>query len=132
MDAANRQNVLNQLVIGAKEGATDAINAKVGTRVTDTVLRTTDGTDYTSVDKYKLHLLVAAILQATDHLRIRSVRKNLSDAIAMKFNLRQRFADNVSALRARVAHLLTYGITVPELMITMIILAKADKAAREP
>ena len=132
MDAANRQNVLNQLVIGAKEGATDVINAKVGTRVTDTVLRTTDGTDYTSVDKYKLHLLVAAILQATDHLRIRSVRKNLSDAIAMKFNLRQRFADNVSALRARVAHLLTYGITVPELMITMIILAKADKAAREP
>ena len=40
IDAADRANSLTQLVIGAKEGATEAITAKVGARVTDTVLRT--------------------------------------------------------------------------------------------
>jgi hypothetical protein len=77
-------------------------------------------------------LIVTAILQAADRPRIRSVRKSLSDIIAMKFNLRQRFANNVSILQAKVARLSTYGITVPKLMIATVILAEANKAAREP
>ena len=44
IDAADRENILNQLVIGAKEGITDAVNTKVDTRVTNSVLRTADGT----------------------------------------------------------------------------------------
>jgi hypothetical protein len=120
------------LVIGAKEGATDAINAKVGTRVTDIVLCTTKSTDYKSVNKYELPLLVAAILHAAKRPRIRSARKTLSDAIAMKFNFRQRFADNVSVLRAKVARLATYSISVPESMITTVILAEANDVACKP
>jgi hypothetical protein len=132
IDAADRENILNQSVIGAKEGVTDAINEKVGTRVTDSVLRTADGTDYKSIDEYELHSLVAAVLQAAERPRIRDVRRNLSAAIAMHFNFRQRVADNVSVLRARMARLATYGITVPESMIATIILAEVDDAAREP
>ena len=40
IDAADRVNNLTQSVIGAKEGATEAVTAKVRARVTDTVLRT--------------------------------------------------------------------------------------------
>ena len=58
IDAADRENILNQSVIGAKEGVTDAINAKVGTRVTNSVLRTADGTDYKSIDESKAELFL--------------------------------------------------------------------------
>ena len=132
IDAADRQNVLNQAAGDAKEGATTAITKKVRTRVTDTVLRTADGTYYKSVDGYALHSIVTTVLQAANHPNIRNVRKQLSDGIIIKFNLRQRFADNAAFLQARVAHLATYGISVPEAMIATIILAKANEAAHKP
>ena len=37
-NATDRKNILNQSVIGAKEGVTDAINKTVGTKVTTSVL----------------------------------------------------------------------------------------------
>jgi hypothetical protein len=49
-DEADRINQINQAVIGAKEGATEAITDKVGSDITDAVLRTADGTDYRSID----------------------------------------------------------------------------------
>ena len=89
MDAADRQNQLTQAVIGAKEGATEAITAKVGTRVTDAVLRTADGTDYKSVDEYELYELVNAVMQNADRPRIRDVHKLLLAAISFNFNFQQ-------------------------------------------
>ena len=65
------------------------------------------------MDEYGLHLLVTVVLQAANRPCIRSVQKTLSDAIAMRFNFCQRVADNVSVLRAKVARLATYGISVP-------------------
>ena len=74
IDAADRENNLTQSVIGAKEGSTEAVTAKVGARVTDTVLRTSDGTDYKSVDEYELFQLINAVVQAADRPRVREVR----------------------------------------------------------
>ena len=62
LDAADRANNLIQSVIRAKEGATNAIVAKVGARVTASVLRTTDGVHLKSVDEYELFQLVNAIM----------------------------------------------------------------------
>ena len=53
IDAADRQYMLNQLGIGAKEGAIKAITEKVGISATDTVLRTADSTDYKFIGEYK-------------------------------------------------------------------------------
>ena len=64
IDIADQDNILNQSVIGTKEGITDAVNTKVDTRVTNSVLQTADGTRYKSVDGYTLHSLVATVLQA--------------------------------------------------------------------
>ena len=63
MDAADRINQVNQAVIGAKEGITDGIIAVVGKRVTDTVLRTADGTDDRAIDDYEIHDLLTAAAQ---------------------------------------------------------------------
>ena len=131
MDAADRQNQLTQAVIGAKEGATEAITAKVGTRVTDAVLRTADGTDYKSVDEYELYELVNAVMQNADRPRIRDVHKLLLAAISFNFNFQHRVSDNVAVLRARISRLGSYGITVHDDMLATIILAQVDKAANE-
>jgi len=55
-DEADRINLINQAVIGAKEGAAEAITAKVGSDVTDAVLKTADGSDLRSIDSSKKSL----------------------------------------------------------------------------
>jgi hypothetical protein len=57
-DEADRINQINQAVIGAKEGVTEAFTKKVGSAITDKVLCTANGTDYKSIDDYELHELV--------------------------------------------------------------------------
>ena len=99
--------------------------------MTDTVLRTANGTDYKSVDKYELHLLIMAILQAAEQPRMRTVSRQLADSISFKFNPQQRFLDNMSVLCARTACLTSYGINFPKNMITTIILVEADDAAHK-
>ena len=73
MDTADQKNQLKQAVIGAKEGATAAITAKVGKRVTDAILRTANGTDFKSINKYELYELVAAVIQAANRPRLRAI-----------------------------------------------------------
>lgn len=72
-DAANHENQLTKAVIGANEGATEAITKKVGTRVINTVLCTSNGIEYKSIDKFELHLLVATILGVANRPHIHSV-----------------------------------------------------------
>ena len=131
MDAADRANQMTQAVIGAKEGTAAAITAKVGARVTDAVLRTADGMDYKSIDEFELYELVTAAMQAADRPRVRDIRQQLLAVLSIRFNFRQRFSDNVAVLRARIARIAAYGITVHEDMIANTILAEADEAARE-
>ncbi len=129
VDAADRQNQLNQAVIGAKEGWTEAIVTKVGKRVTDTVLRTADGTDYKSVDEYELCELINAVMQAAERPKIETVLAQLTGILGFKFNFQQRFSDNVNVLRARIAKTATHGVTFPDGMLAIIILANANEAA---
>ncbi len=53
-DQLDRLNVINQLVIGAKEGVVEAITKLVGSDVTDAILRTADGSDHKSIDDFTL------------------------------------------------------------------------------
>ena len=45
-EEANQLNVINQVVIGPKEGAADAITKLVGSNITETILRTPNGSDH--------------------------------------------------------------------------------------
>ncbi len=51
---ANQQNIINQALIGAKEGVVDALSTLVGMDITDSVLRHTN-VEYKYLDKYTLH-----------------------------------------------------------------------------
>ena len=45
IEEANRQNTINQSIIGAKEGVTKAIKTIVSSDIIDVVLYTADGSD---------------------------------------------------------------------------------------
>jgi hypothetical protein len=50
-EEANQLNVINQLVIGTKEGVVKAITKLVASNITDALLQTADGSDHKSIDK---------------------------------------------------------------------------------
>ena len=58
-------NMAAQAMIGAKEGIVKAITTLVGTNITDSVLRTSDG-DFKSIDNYTLHKVLQAAFEHTD------------------------------------------------------------------
>ena len=53
-EEADQLNVINQLVIGAKEGVVEAITKLVGSNVIDTILRTADGSNHKSINNFAL------------------------------------------------------------------------------
>ena len=75
-EESDRLNVINQSVIGTKEGVAEAVSKLVGSNITDAILRTADGSDFKSIDDYTLYEVmkvaidgaVLSVLAASDPL----------------------------------------------------------------
>ena len=78
-------NVINQSVIGAKEGVVDGITKLVGSDITDTILRTADGSDYKSVDEYTLFEVMKAAIDGADRPSATDVLEQLIEVINHTF-----------------------------------------------
>ena len=128
-DHADRLNLQNQAVIGAKEGATEAITLQFGTDVTDSVLKTADGVDYKGIDDYHLYDIVQVAIQGADRPATGDILGHLTNIIATRFDFRKKVINNVEALRAKTARLHTYGINMDDTQIALIILANIELAA---
>ena len=59
-DKVDRQNTARTASIGVKEAIAAAITSIVGAQINNPILRTTDGSDFRTVDKYDLHQLLSA------------------------------------------------------------------------
>lgn len=65
-DKADCLNLIHQDVIGMKEDIAEAITMKVGSNITNRVLKTVNGTEFWSIDNYQIDDLLAAVLQGAD------------------------------------------------------------------
>jgi hypothetical protein len=65
-EEADRLNVINQSVIGAKEGVVEAVSKLVGSDITDAILRTADGSDFKSIDDYTLYEVMKVAIDGAD------------------------------------------------------------------
>ncbi len=65
-EEANQLNVINQLVIGAKEGVVKAVKKLVGRDIPHAVLQTADGSNHKSIDDYTLFAVMAAAIDGAD------------------------------------------------------------------
>ena len=52
--------------IGAKEGVAVGVNKVVGTDITDSNLRTTNGQDFKTVDDYTMQDLMRAVIEGVE------------------------------------------------------------------
>jgi len=66
-EEADRLNVINQSVIGAKEGVVDGITKLVGSNIIDTILLTADCSDHKSMDEYTLFEVMKAAIDGANN-----------------------------------------------------------------
>ena len=129
-DIADRCNTNVQSTIGAKEGATEALVAKVGTHITDPVLRSVDGNYYKGVDEYELADVVEAARAGADHPSITAILDLLLAVLRYRFNFQRKCSENVELLRTNAGKLTAYGIDAPESHIAIVILSNIVHATR--
>ena len=91
-DEADLENRFTQAIMGAKEGATEAITDLVGSDITDTVLRAADGTDYKSIDEYSLAELITAAISGADRPATTDVLDQLLEVLRFVFDFKKNAA----------------------------------------
>jgi hypothetical protein len=65
-EEADQLNVINQLVISAKEGVVKAITKLVGSDVTDAILWTANGSDHKSINNFTLFEAMKSAIDGTN------------------------------------------------------------------
>jgi hypothetical protein len=129
-EEADRLNVINQSVIGAKEGVVDGITKLVGSDVTNTILRTADGSDYKSVDEYTLFEVMKAAIDGADRPSATDVLEQLIEVINHTFDFRKKVSVNMELMQSNAARMATYGIIVGIPQLTLTLLANIETATK--
>ena len=111
-------------MIGAKEGAAVGITTIIDSD-------TTTDSNFEGVDEYTLSELVAAAISGADRPATRDVLDQLQEALGMTFDFpMKKIVTNVEQLRAKAAHLVTYGVTMYNMQVTNVILVNVDEATK--
>jgi hypothetical protein len=97
-EEANQLNIINQLVIGAKEGAVEAITKLVGSNITDAILRTAGGSDHKSVNDFTLFKVMQVAIDGADHSSTNDVLEQLLKVINHTFNFCKKISINMELL----------------------------------
>ncbi len=85
-EEADRLKVINQSVIGAKEGVVKAVTKFVGSDITDAVLQTADGSNHKSIDNYTLFAVMAAAIDGANRPSTTDVLEQLLEVINHTFD----------------------------------------------
>jgi hypothetical protein len=80
-EEANRLNVINQSVIGAKEGAVEAITKLVGSNITDAILCTVNGSNHKSINNFMLFDIMQVAIDGADRPLTNDVLEQLLKVI---------------------------------------------------
>jgi hypothetical protein len=129
-EEADRLNLINQLVIGAKEGVVEAVTKLVGSNITDAVLRTADSSNHKSIDNYTLFAVMAAAINGADQPSTTNVLEQLLEVINHTFDFQKKVSVNMELMQLNTARMATYGIaiSIPQLTLTLIAIENATKA----
>jgi hypothetical protein len=130
-DEADRRNYAYQAAIGAKEGAAEAITQKVGSDITDAVLRNTDGNDAKGVDEWSLFDVIEAAKQGAMRPSTGDILTQVIAALSYNFDFRKKIATNMEQLRTKVARINSYGITHDDTAVALTLLANIERATTQ-
>ncbi len=127
---ANQQNIINQALIGAKEGVVEALTTLVGTEITDSVLPHING-EYKSLDEYTLHELIHAIIDKADRPPATDILTQLNHIINYVFDFRKKISANMERMQELIARITSHGVNIATSQIVLTIMANIDVASRE-
>ncbi len=78
--------MINQSVIGAKEGVVEAVMKLVGSDITNAVLQTADGSNHKSIDNYTLFAVMAAAIDNANQPSTTNVLEQVLEVINHTFD----------------------------------------------
>ncbi len=123
-------NVINQLVIGAKEGVVKAVTKLVGSDITDAILQTADGSNHKSINDYTLFAVIAAAIDGADRPSTTDVLEQLLEVINHTFDLQKKVSVNMELMQSNAARMATYGIAISIPQLTLTLIANIEHATK--
>ena len=117
-----RLNVINQSVIGAKEGVVEAVSKLVGSNIPNTVLRTANGSNHKSIDNFTLYKVMKVGIDGADRPSTNNVLDQVLEVINHTFDFCKKVSVNMELMQSNAAQMATYGIVIgiPQLMFTLL------------
>jgi len=85
-------NVINQSIIGAKEGVVEAVSKLVGSDITNAILRTVDRSDFKSIDDFMLYNVMKVAINGANRPTTNDVLEQLIKVINHPFDFHKRSA----------------------------------------
>jgi hypothetical protein len=129
-EEANRLNVINQLVIGAKEGVVEAVLKLVGSDITDAILQTANGSNHKSIDDFTLYKVMKVAIDGADQPSTNDVLEQLIKVINHPFDFCKKVSVNMELMQLNAAQMATYGIIIGIPQLTLTLLANIETATK--
>jgi hypothetical protein len=129
-EEADCLNVINQSVIGAKEGIVKAATKLVGSDITDAVLQTADGSNHKSIDDYMLFAVMAAAIDGADQPSTTNMLEQLLEVINHTFDFQKKVSVNMELMQSNAARMATYGIAISISQLTLTLIANIKNATK--
>jgi hypothetical protein len=119
---ANQLNVINQLVIGTKEGVVKAITKLVGSNVTNAILWMANGSDHKSIDNFTLFEVMKLAINGANQPSTNNMLEQLLKVINHNFNFCKKVSINMELMQLNTAQMAMYGIVIgiPQLTLTLL------------
>ena len=109
-----------------------AITSIVGAHITNPILRTTDGSDFWTVDEYNLHQLISAAKGEAERPSATAIQQMMFDVMATTLNWRKSAATNLKQLLTAIEKAATYGVRFHNDMKGLVITANFVHVAQQP
>jgi hypothetical protein len=129
-EEANHLNIINQLVIGAKEGIVEALTKLVGSDITNAILQTADGSDHKSINNSTLFNVMKVAIDGADRLSRNNVLEQVLEIINHTFNFFKKVSVNMELMQSNAAQMATYGIVIGIPQLTLTLLANIKTATK--
>ena len=128
-EEADRQNIARLAAIGAKEGVIDAIKEKFGSAITNSVLETSDNTDFKTINQVGIHELPKTVISAVERPVMSNARDEFKVFIATRFDFRSKLVNPVEQLRVQANKAKGCGVLFKDNIIVPVTMANVEWVA---
>ncbi len=129
-EEANQINLINQSVIGAKEGIIKAVSKLVSSDITNTILQMANGSDHKSINDFTLYNVMKVAIDGADRPSTNDVLEQLLKVINHTFNFRKKVSVNMELMQSNAARMATYEIVIGIPQLMLILLANIETATK--